>query len=79
MTIPPDQLAGYCCQLPTLQFDWHLGTEVDDLSVRVLAITTVTCLNCGTDYEFDSQDGIYPVVEPTRLVLRVKAKPVRLQ
>lgn len=52
MTIPADQIAGFCCPQPTLQFDWHLGTEDGQSDALVVALSDLRCLNCGTFYRF---------------------------
>lgn len=77
--IPADQRAGYCCPMPTLQFTWHLGTAENDLTVRVLQITGLSCMNCGADYVFDTEDETFPLLERDRAVLRVHTKNLRVQ
>lgn len=70
MTIPSDQLAGYCCPSPSLTFKWALGTERDNLLQRVVVISEVRCVTCGTDYAFD---GVYAHTSEDKrsVVLRV--------
>lgn len=54
------QLAGYCCPAPALQFDWVLGTELENTDNRVVILTNMRCLNCGTEYSFKGTAVLMP-------------------
>lgn len=76
--------AKYCCPDPVLQFEWHLGADPDRPDYHVLGLDGVACATCGATYVFDTQGGaVCPVVQRandgSRIVLKILAKPVRLQ
>lgn len=69
---------GYCCHTPALRFEWHLGTEEGDVTQRVVALTNLRCLNCGTDYKFRAMQALLDGDAKT-VVLYVTTDPGTLQ
>jgi len=79
MTIPAEHLSGYCCPEPALQFEWALGTEQEDTTSRVVALTNLRCTNCGTPYKFKGIGFLNPEHDGRSIVLLVDVPKQRLQ
>lgn len=77
--IPPDQLAGYCCPMPAIQFSWLLGTEHGNTNARVLVLTDTRCLNCGTPYRWKGTATLMPNEGGKTIILDVDVDPQVLQ
>lgn len=79
MTIPAEHLAGYCCPQPALLFEWALGTEMQDTTSRVVALTNLRCTNCGTRYTFKGSGFLKPEDGGRTIVLMVDVPPELVQ
>lgn len=79
MSIPANQLAGYCCPMPAIQFEWLLGTEDGNPNARVLVLTNTRCLNCGTMYRWKGTAQLMPSEGGKTIVLDVEVDPQLLQ